>query len=45
MRYSYFAESTGSCQNQVDPTLRHGEKLRYEENSMRSSEAVLALNS
>ena len=40
MRYSYFAESTGSCQDQVDETHCHGEKLKIEEKSMQSSEAV-----
>ena len=44
VRYSYLAESTGSCRDQVGPTLCHGQKLRFEENSMQSSEAVLALN-
>ena len=44
VRYSYLAESTGGCRDQVDPTHCHGEKLRFEENSMQSSEAVLALN-
>ena len=31
VRYSYLAESTGTCRDQVDPTLCHGEKLRFEE--------------
>ena len=31
VRYSYLAESTGSRQDQVDPRLCHGEKLRFEE--------------
>ena len=31
LRYSYLAESTGTCRDQVDPTLCHGEKLRFEE--------------
>ena len=31
VRYSYLAVSTGSCRDQVDPTLCHGEKLRFEE--------------
>ena len=30
-RYSYPAESAGSLRDQVDPTLCHGEKLRFEE--------------
>ena len=31
VNYSYLAESTGTCRDQVDPTLCHGEKLRFEE--------------
>ena len=31
VRYSYFAESTGSCQDQVDATHCHGEALRFDE--------------
>ena len=29
--YSYLEESTGTCRDQVDPALCHGEKLRFEE--------------
>ena len=31
VRYSYLAEGTGTCRDQVDLTLCHGEKLRFEE--------------
>ena len=30
-KYSYLADSTGTCRDQVHPTLCHGEKLRLEE--------------
>ena len=44
LRYSYFAESTGICEDQVNATQCHRKKLKFEEKNMQSSEAVLGLN-
>ena len=44
MRHSYFAESTGICEDQANATQCHRKKLKFEEKNMQSSEVVLGLN-